>query len=209
MAIRFGLERFGWGDFTQGLCYNRRVSSSPESITALIAQMAQGDRSAYDTLFVIAYGDLRKLAHRARAQLNGHALNTTGLVHECYLRLLKAPPKADGHAHFLAIMAKAMRHVLIEEARAATASKRGGGKTHISLSACDHAVLSNAEELIVIDQMLEQLAQQSPQQVAIVECRFFAGLSDQETADALQVPLRTVQREWARVREWMVAQAAS
>lgn len=181
----------------------------PELIAALVSRASQGDREAFDALFTIAYRDLRTLARQARAHLSGQALNTTGLVHECYLRLLKAPPRADGCAHFLAIVAKAMRHVLIEQARAATRQKRGGGQSHDSLSAADRAVLSNAEELIHIDQMLKQLGQKSVQQVAIVECRYFAGLSDPETADALNLPLRTVQREWARVREWMVAQAGS
>lgn len=176
-------------------------------IAALIERASSGDRAAYDQVFAIAYRDLHKLAHQVRKKMAGGGLNTTGLVHECYLRLLKSPPKADGHAHFLAIMATAMRHLLIEQARAIAASKRGSGQQHVTLTSADEAVLGNAEELIQVDQLLHQLEQHSKQQVAIVECRYFAGLSDPETASALQLPLRTVQREWARVRDWMLAQA--
>jgi RNA polymerase sigma factor (TIGR02999 family) len=179
-----------------------------EMIEILVEQAAGGDRAAYDQVFTMAYRDLHKLAHQVRAKVTGGGLNTTGLVHECYLRLLKAPPKADGHAHFLAIMATAMRHLLIEHARAIAAVKRGGVNVHTSLTSADEAVLGNAEELIQVDQLLQQLAQHSSQQVAIVECRYFAGLSDPETANALQLPLRTVQREWSRVRDWMIAQTS-
>ncbi len=177
-----------------------------DNIETLVEQASGGDRAAYDQVFAIAYRDLHKLAHQVRAKMSGGGLNTTGLVHECYLRLLKTPPKAEGHAHFLAIMATAMRHLLIEHARSVASVKRGSGQRHETLTSADDAVLGNAEELIQVDQMLQQLAQHSSQQVAIVECRYFAGLSDPETASALQLPLRTVQREWARVRDWMLAQ---
>jgi RNA polymerase sigma factor (TIGR02999 family) len=178
-------------------------------IKTLIVRAASGDRGAYDRVFAIAYQDLHKLAHQVRGKVAGGGLNTTGLVHECYLRLLNTPPKAEGHAHFLAIMATAMRHLLIEQARAIATAKRGSAQQHVTLTAANVEVLGNAEELIHVDQLLRQLAQRSSQQVAIVECRYFAGLSDPETANALNLPLRTVQREWARVREWMLAQPSS
>jgi RNA polymerase sigma factor (TIGR02999 family) len=178
-------------------------------IEVLISRAAEGDRGAYDQVFAIAYQDLHRLAHQVRGKVAGGALNTTGLVHECYLRLLKAPPKADGQAHFLAIMATAMRHLLIEHARAVATCKRGSGQSHLDLNELDEAVLDNADELIHVDQLLQKLALHSSQQVAIVECRFFAGFSDPETADALRIPLRTVQREWARVRDWMLEQSNS
>ena len=188
--------------------------SATNSIAALIQRTGLGDRDAYDQVFALAYQDLHKLAHQVRGKLAGGGLNTTGLVHECYLRLLKAPPKADGHAHFLAIVATAMRHLLIEQARAITANKRGNGEAHVDINAVnieaqDAAILDNAIELIQVDQLLHNLARQSSQQVSIVECRYFAGLSDPETAHALNLPLRTVQREWARVRSWMLEQSAS
>jgi RNA polymerase sigma factor (TIGR02999 family) len=184
------------------------------ALDVLISRAAQGDRDAYNQVFALAYQDLHRLAHQVRSKLAGGALNTTGLVHECYLRLLKAPPKAAGHAHFLAIMATAMRHLLIEQARAVTTNKRGSGQLHVDVNTSidllrDEAVLDNAVELIQVDQLLHNLAQHSSQQVSIVECRYFAGFSDPETAQALNLPLRTVQREWARVRDWMVQQSAS
>ncbi len=190
------------------------TDDAADSMEELILRTAQGDRVAYDQVFAIAYQDLHRLAHQVRAKLSGGGLNTTGLVHECYLRLLKAPPKAEGHAHFLAIMATAMRHLLIEQARAVTANKRGNGQVHIDMKAVndiapDDAVLDNAVELIQVDQLLQNLARHSSQQVSIVECRYFAGFSDPETAHALNLPLRTVQREWARVRGWMAQQSAN
>jgi RNA polymerase sigma factor (TIGR02999 family) len=180
----------------------------PADLSATLRRVAKGDRAAYDAVFSLAYRDLVTLARQVRSKMAGTPLNTTGIVHECYLRLLGSPARAADQQHFLAIAATAMRHLLIEQARAVGSAKRGGGATPVTLSAIEEAIASNADELIDIDRLLKRLAAHSPQQVAIVECRYFAGLSDPETAAALDLPLRTVQREWSRVREWMLAQAA-
>jgi hypothetical protein len=108
----------------------------------------------------------------------------------------------------LAIAAQAMRHLLIEMARARVASKRGGGAEHVDLDEFEIAQTHDAEELLEIDDLLRRLEADQPQQAAVVACRFFAGLSEEETATALALSTRTVQREWARAREWLAAQDA-
>jgi RNA polymerase sigma factor (TIGR02999 family) len=142
----------------------------------------------------------------ARRRLNGATLNTTGLVHECYLRLLKHPPAANDAAHFLGIAAQAMRHLLIELARARLTHKRGADAPTVDVDDIDAIEERDARELIEIDDLLRKLDALQPQQAKVVECRFFGGLSDAETAQALGLSIRTVQREWTRAREWMAAQ---
>lgn len=178
----------------------------PNPLTDPFALARGGDRAAYDRVFASAYAELQGLAHHARRRLGGATLNTTGLVHECYLRLIKSQPEATSAGHFLAIAAQAMRHLLIEMARARVAHKRGGAAEMVSLDEIDVAETRDAEELLAIDDLLRQLEQQQPQQAAVVACRFFAGLNDEETAIALALSPRTVQREWARARDWLAAQ---
>ena len=165
------------------------------------------ERAAWDQAFASAYADLQALAHHARRRMAGATLDTTGLVHECYLRLVKRHPDASSADHFLAIAAQAMRHLLIEMARARVAQKRGGDATMLHLDEIDVAETRDAEELLAIDDLLRRLEQQQPQQAAVVACRFFAGLNDEETALALALSPRTVQREWARARDWLAEQS--
>jgi len=182
------------------------MSATHPELDTLLQRTRHGDRDAYDRAFAIAYAELRGLARAARRRLSGATLNTTGLVHECYLRLLKSPPAANDAAHFLAIAAQAMRHLLIELARARLAQKRGSDPELLDIDDHDLVEERDAHELIEIDELLRKLAILHPQQSAIVECRFFGGLSDHETAQALGLSMRTVQREWARARDWMAAQ---
>jgi RNA polymerase sigma factor (TIGR02999 family) len=172
----------------------------------LLARSRQGDRAAYDRVFAESYRELTALARQARRRLSGATLNTTGLVHECYMRLLKANPEATNAAHFLAIAAQAMRHLLIERARARVTTKRGADAVHVDIEDTEQAEIKDAEQLLEVDDLLRKLAATEPQQEAVIECRFFGGLSDQETAAALGISVRTVQREWARAREWLAAQ---
>ena len=185
----------------------RSSMNATDHPTDLLARARDGDRAAWDQVFASAYGELQVLAHRARGRLGGATLNTTGLVHECYLRLIKSQPEATNSGHFLAIAAQAMRHLLIEMARARITRKRGGTAEMLNLDEVDIAETRDAEELLAINDLLCVLEQQQPQQAAVVACRFFAGLSDEETATALAMSPRTVQREWARARDWLAGQS--
>jgi RNA polymerase sigma factor (TIGR02999 family) len=177
---------------------------------ALLAQMlaraGAGDRAAYDEAFALTYAQLKRLARSARLAVRGSTMNTTGIVHECYLRLLKSVPTVQNPAHFLAIASRAMRYLIIEQARARLTGKRGGALAHEEVDESTLAISANAQELLEIDDLLDKLAALDAQQARVVECRFFGGLSEQETAAALEISVRSVQREWARARGWMAEQ---
>ena len=180
-------------------------TSTIESLDEWVSRARDGDRAAFDRVFAETYRELNAIAHQARRRLSGATLDTTGLVHECYLRLLKANPDAKTASHFLAIATQAMRHLLIERARARVAGKRGAGAVQVELDDTELAEVKDAQELLEIDDLLRKLALHEPEQAAVVECRFFGGLSDVDTASALGLSPRTVQRQWARAREWLAA----
>jgi RNA polymerase sigma factor (TIGR02999 family) len=154
-----------------------------------------------DRLMPAAYDELRRIAHRElRRQPNG-TLHTTALVHEAYLRLADADgvPWRD-RPHFLALAGVAMRYILVDQARARCAEKRGGGRRAVTLDDEGIAVDEQAESLLALDEALTQLAATDPRLARVVECRFFGGLSEEETADALGVTDRTVRRDWVKAR---------
>lgn len=171
-----------------------------------VARAGTGDRAAYDEVFAATYAELKRLARGARMAVHGSTMNTTGIVHECYLRLMKSVPDAESAAHFLAIAARAMRFLIIEQARHKVTARRGGALPHEQAEDASLAVANNAEELLEIDDLLRRLAEREPRQAEVVECRFFGGLSEVETASALGASLRSVQRDWAAARAWMAAQ---
>jgi RNA polymerase sigma factor (TIGR02999 family) len=171
-----------------------------------VARAGAGDRGAYDQVFASTYAELKRLARGARMAVHGSTMNTTGIVHECYLRLMRSVPDAESAAHFLAIAARAMRFLIIEQARHKVTARRGGARAHESADETTLAADANAEELLEIDDLLRQLAEREPRQAEVVECRFFGGLSEEETAAALGASLRSVQRDWAAARAWMAAQ---
>lgn len=164
-----------------------------------------GDSQASNKLVALVYEDLRRLA---RAQIGygspKRTMNTTSLVHECYLRIID-PIRNDVESknHFFNMASKVMRQVLCDYARERLAEKRGGGLAHVTLSEVDFELQAEATELIELDNLLDKLAAQHPSYARVFECRYFAGLSEQETADALKLSLRTAQREWNQAREWL------
>jgi RNA polymerase sigma factor (TIGR02999 family) len=180
------------------------VKADP-SITELLAAHAGGAADALDRLLPLVYADLKRLARSQRRRMApGNTLDTTGLVHEAYLKLVdqsKAGWKDRGH--FLAVSAIAMRQILVDHARARGRQKRGGEVHHTSLDDRATAVDQDAALTIDLDRALQKLASLDPRLVRVVECRYFAGLSEQETAEALGVSLRTAQREWLRARAWL------
>lgn len=184
----------------------RDRSENPRGdVTQLLLAYGQGDRQAFDRLFPLVYDDLRRIARRhLRRGRPGQTLDTTGLVHEVYLKMVD-PSRVDwqNRAHFLAVSARAMRQVIIGYARRRNADKRGGGAVAVTLDEGQIAIDEQAEGLLALDQALSRLAQRNERLARVIECRFFAGLSEEETAEALGVSLRTAQRDWLRARAWL------
>jgi RNA polymerase sigma factor (TIGR02999 family) len=174
-------------------------------VTELLIAHGRGDAAAFDRLLGLVYEDLRRLAHRQlRRGPPGQTLDTTALVHEAYLKLVdQTRVHWQDRGHFLAVSATAMRQILIDYARSRVRQKRGGGAEHVSLDEARVAATHEAEQMIELDLALQMLAKIEPRLVRVVECRYFAGFSEQETADALSVSLRTAQRDWLRARAWL------
>jgi RNA polymerase sigma factor (TIGR02999 family) len=149
------------------------------------------------------YGQLKHIAQRSRARLGaGYTMQTTALVHEAYLRLGQSRSFADD-AHFFRAAALAMRHALINHAEARLAAKRGGGALHVTLSNATDFSIESDEGLVALDVAMQRLAAQMPRLADVVECRFFGGYGEEETAQALGMSLRTVQRDWLKARAWL------
>jgi RNA polymerase sigma factor (TIGR02999 family) len=166
-------------------------------------------RQLADELLPLFYDELRRIGRRERRRMSaGATLQTTALVHEAYLKLRKVKGWADDR-HFLAAAALAMRHALVNRAKAEVAQKRGGGSVHVSLSAAGEIAIDSHEGLIALNEALEKLAQQSPRPAQVVECRYFAGLSELETARVLGISERTVRREWTLARAWLYRELAA
>jgi RNA polymerase sigma factor (TIGR02999 family) len=148
----------------------------------------------------IVYAELRGVARRHRTPGRDATLDTTGLVHECWLRLAEAAPPND-REHLFALAARIMRQLVIDHARERLALKRNSGVDALPLDAVGEDEVAQAREFVALDDALETLGRTRPQHARIVECRFFGGMTEQETADALGLSLRVVQRDWAVARE--------
>ena len=160
-------------------------------------------RALADELVPLFYNELRTLAHRVRGKVGGGAtLQTTALVHETYFKLRGSRGWNDD-SHFLSAAALAMRHVLVNHAKARLAEKRGSGAEHLPLTAADHVGTDTDEMLVNLNEALERLAQQAPRVAQIVECRYFGGYDERSTARALELSERTVRRDWALARAWL------
>lgn len=171
-------------------------------LTQLLQAANEGDQPALNRLVALLYVDLKQLAHRCRG--GSEVIDTTGLVHECYLRFLNSGELAvNDRAHFFNLAARVMRQLLCDYARERLAAKRGGGAPHLELRESDAAERAEAEHCLAVDQALQRLAELHPRQARVVECRFFAGLTEEETAEAMDRSLRSVQRDWKTAREWL------
>jgi RNA polymerase sigma factor (TIGR02999 family) len=149
------------------------------------------------------YQQLRRIAHRTRARLGaGHTLQTTALVHEAYLRLGQSRGFVD-ETHFLRAAALAMRHALINYAQSRITEKRGGGGQHITLSNIADLSVETDEGMLALNEALVRLAADDPRLADVVECRFFGGYGEEDTARALGISLRTAQRDWLKARAWL------
>jgi RNA polymerase sigma factor (TIGR02999 family) len=180
------------------------VSDRRDDITEALQRFQAGEKGALDRLVERIYPELHRLAHRQLAGRKADTLDTTGLVNEVYLKLAARPGAPfEDRAHFFAVAARAMRHIVIDYARERGSQKRGGGQPHIPLDEGRIAVEQEADRLLALDALLQRLAGVEERLARIVECLFFAGLTEEETAAALGVSERTVQREWARAKAWL------
>ena len=161
-----------------------------------------GSQHSLDELVAFAYQELRSIAHgRLAARGSNGTLSTTALVHEAYLKLAdQSHPKWRDRSHFLAVASLAMRHVLVDCAKARATLKRGGTRRRITLDDADIGIDDQADALLQLNDALERLAELEPRLARVVECRFFGGLSEEEIAGALGVTVRTVRRDWAKAR---------
>lgn len=174
-------------------------------ISLLLEAYREGEAGAFDRLVPLVYEDLRRIARRQLRASRGHTLDTTLLVHEAYLKISEQTRMAArDRGHLLAICARAMRQFIVSHARRHFADKRGGAQAvSLDLEDTQIPIDSQADQLVLIDQALVRLAEISDRMVRVFECRYFAGLSEEETAEALGLALRTVQREWMRGRAWL------
>jgi RNA polymerase sigma factor (TIGR02999 family) len=178
-------------------------------VTRLLGELAGGDASAFDQLIPLVYEDLRLIAHR-HLRRHGAAitLNTTALVHEAYLRLVdRSRLEWKDRGHFLAVYSVVMRNLLVDIARKRRAVKRGGDRVRTPLDENTARVDYQADHVLAVDRALSRLSDLDERLARVVECRFFAGLTEEETASALGVTDRTVQRDWAKAKallsEWI------
>ena len=174
-------------------------------VTQLLADADAGDRSAWNRLIDLVYPDLKRLASRSLRGGEKRTLNTTALVHECYMRLANACAAPRDRGHLMSSAVRIMRQVLIDHARERLALKRGGGTPVEQVEQVELVDDSQFETLVEIDAALTQLAVIQPRQAQVFEHRYFGGLNDEETATALSVSARTVHRDWDASRQWLAA----
>jgi RNA polymerase sigma factor (TIGR02999 family) len=178
--------------------------ATPESVTQLLVDWGQGDQQALDRLMPLVYDELRRLARsHMRRERPGHTLQTTGLVHEAYLRLVDQKANWQSRGHFFGIAAQMMRRVLVDHAKTNQRAKRGGGAIKLSLDEHDFAASVPEMDVVALDEALGRLEKVDPQRGRIVELRFFAGLSNEEASHVLEISTATVQRQWAGARAWL------
>jgi RNA polymerase sigma factor (TIGR02999 family) len=178
---------------------------TPVDVTSVLRAVRSGDPRAADALFSLVYGELHQIASGQRRRWGGNeTLNTTALLHDAYLKLVRQEDADwESRAHFFAVAAKAMRHILINYAERQVAAKRGGGAVHVPLDDADLVAPEAAEELLALDRALQGLARVHERSSRVVECRFFGGFGIRETAETLAVSQATVERDWAFASAWL------
>ena len=180
-------------------------TSRTQPLTELLLALREGQAGVVDRLYPLVYEELRRIAHRAiRGERTGHTLGTTGLVHEAYLGLVdQTRLEYRDRAHFYGIAARAMRHILVDYARRHGAAKRGGNLRAIPLDEAILAVEDRADALLALDEALGELETLDPRLGQVVQCRFFGGLTEEETGEVLGVTARTERRDWLKAKGWL------
>jgi RNA polymerase sigma factor (TIGR02999 family) len=179
---------------------------APQEVTQLLLEWSRGDRAALDRLMPLVSAELHRLAHRCmEREPDGHTLQTTALVNEAYLRLIDASRvEWRDRAHFFAVSANLMRRILVDFARARRSRKRGGDVVQVTLDESNTPSPQPDLDVIALDEALEKLAAFDPLAARIVELRFFGGLNVAEVAEVVGVSPRTIKREWAAARVWLL-----
>ncbi len=177
-----------------------------QKVTQLLIEMSSGNRQALDALTPLVYEHLQHLAHvHLRRERQDHTLNTTALVHEAYLKLVdQTRVEWQGRAHFFAVASMAMRRILVNYAQARRRAKRGGGAPQLSLDdSLDVMSAERSDEIVALDEALDRLSMLNQRACRVVECRFFGGLTIEETGVALGVAAMTVKRDWLLAKTWL------
>ncbi|MEM1055342.1 MAG: ECF-type sigma factor [Bacteroidota bacterium] len=180
------------------------------SVTRLLDAASRGESDALDEVFPLVYGELQRLARKVRSGRAGATLNTTALVHEAYLKLVRTDGMEwAGRQHFFRVAARAMRQVLVRDATRRQTDKRGGGQAPVALNEAFHGGTMADEDMLALDEALKRLESLDARQAAVVEIRFFTGLTLEETADTLGVSVPTVSRDWRMARVWLARALAA
>lgn len=174
-------------------------------VTQLLVRWRAGDRKALEALMPLVYDELRRLAHHyLRQERSNHTLQSTALVHEAYLRLAgQNPPQWQNRAHFFGIAAHVMRQILVEYARSRGTAKRGANAPRLGLDAAAAIGQQTDVDVVALDRALQELSELDAQQGRIVELRFFAGLTIEDTSEVLGISPATVKRDWTTARAWL------
>ena len=173
-------------------------------VTEVLIRAGAGERSASDLLLPLVYDELRRLANSFVGGRNKQTLQATAVVHEAYVKLVSgATPTWESRAHFFDVAAKAMRQILADRARARKAAKRGGDQERVTLNGLQTPSMESEIDLEALNTALEKLTALDPQQARVVECRFLAGMSVEETAYVMGVSARSVERDWAAAKIWL------
>lgn len=180
-------------------------TADPQGITQLLSAHRAGDPLALKRLLPLVYPELKRIARQQLARGKpGATWNTTAVVHEAYLKLVdQTSAQWQDRAHFFAVAAQAMRHLLVDQARKKMSKKRGDGRRQVSLDKVPVSIDQQAELALLIDEALTRLEENNARLCRVFECRYFGGLSEQETVDALEIPLRTVQRDWMKAKAFL------
>jgi RNA polymerase sigma-70 factor (ECF subfamily) len=188
-----------------GIAGGLRQMDERDTISSLLIDAKVGDPAAIDRVFPLIYDELRRLARQhLRREVTGHTLSTTDLVHQAYVQLVgQTSVRWEGRSHFFAIAATAMRRILVDHARSHGSLKRGGMLRRVPLESVDLAMEDRADLLLALDEALDRLRVLDARQAQVVEYRFFAGMTEEETAEALGVNERTARRDWAKARSWL------
>lgn len=181
------------------------MSTDPGDVTRILFEVKKGSREAQDQLIPLVYKELRRIAGaHLRRESPQHTLQPTALVHEAYLRLIDIKQVDwQSRAHFFSIASTAMRRILVDHARANRAGKRGGPEATIFLDESLIPAATRAPEVLALDQVLDKLARIDPRKAKIIEMRFFAGMTEEETGDVLGISVRTVKRDWKFAKAWL------